>query len=67
MDKDAWIGLGLLLLSVAIVCASFIIPNRRCIAHGYEDAIEWRGHTLCIGYTADGTIHFAPLAELEGK
>ena len=34
-----------------------------CVASGYADTIDWQAVTFCIGYTDDGTIRIAPLAE----
>ena len=75
MEKgDWWVLVGVVVI-VGIVGGCIVLAIREsnrleaqitaCIRYGYATAEEWLDVVLCIGYTDDGTIRIAPLAELE--
>ena len=62
--------IGLIIFIVLAVGACSMLnwqeykDRRACVVGGYADTFDWQGTTLCIGYTDDGAIRIAPLADL---
>ena len=75
MENGDWWALVFVIVIVGFIVGSVVLGVREgnrlealdtaCVRYGYATAEEWLDVVLCVGYTDDGTIRIAPLAELE--